>query len=145
MQRESLIKAMRKNGPDVWQLRRSEKVKMRGVSIEVAIGMIEQYSDAAKARQLAAQVIANPGFLISRPILAAMTVADLCKRFQYRELAQNDVWRSHSTTRNYVFYLNKWIILRWKDYALAEVRTLGVKAWLRSPPVDQKHLRQFAR
>jgi site-specific recombinase XerD len=45
------------------------------------------------------------------------------------------VWRSHSTTRNYIFYLNKWIIPRWKNYELADVRTVEVEAWLRSLPL----------
>jgi integrase len=64
-----------------------------------------------------------------------MTVADLAKHFQHRELAQNDVWRSHSTTRNYNFYLNKWIIPRWQNHELTEVRTVEVEAWLRSLPL----------
>src|SRR3984885_12484776 len=73
-----------------------------------------------------------PGSISPPPTQAAMTVADLCKHFQHRELAQNDAWRSHSTTRNYILYLNKWIIPRWKNYQLAEVRTVEVEAWLRS-------------
>jgi integrase len=61
-----------------------------------------------------------------------MTVAELCEHFQHRELAQTDVWRSYSTKRTYIFYLHKWIIPRWKDYELADVRTVEVEAWLRS-------------
>jgi integrase len=61
-----------------------------------------------------------------------MTVGELSKHFQHRELAQNDVWRSYSTRRNYIFYLNKWIVPRWKDYKLTEVRTVEVESWLRS-------------
>lgn len=133
MQRGSLVKAERKNGPDVWQFRWSEKGgDGRRVYRKRVIGTIEQYSDAAEVRQLAARIIAMPGSINSRPTQAAMTVADLCKHFQHRELAQNDAWRSHSTTRNYIFYLNKWIIPRWKNYQLAEVRTVEVDAWLRS-------------
>ena len=45
------------------------------------------------------------------------------------------MWRSYSTRRNYTFYLNKWIIPRWKDYELADVRTVEVEAWLRSLPL----------
>ena len=133
---EALAKAERKNGPDVWQFRWSEKGgDGRRVYRKRVIGTIEQYSDAAEVRQLAARIIAMPGSINSRPTQAAMTVADLCKHFQHRELAQNDVWRSHSTTRNYIFYLNKWIAPRWQSYELAEVRTVEVEAWLRSLPV----------
>ena len=133
MQRGSLVKVARKNGPDVWQFRWSEKGgDGRRVYRKRVIGTIEQYFDTAEARRLAACIIAKPAFLNSRPTPAAMTVADLCRHFQHRELAQNDVWRSHSTTRNYIFYLNKWIIPRWQNYELAEVRTVEVEAWLRS-------------
>jgi integrase len=95
------------------------------------IGTIEQYSDAAEAQQLAARIIAKPSYPDSRPA-PHMTVAELCEHFQHRELAQTDVWRSYSTKRTYIFYLNKWIIPRWKDYELAAVRTVEVEAWLRS-------------
>jgi integrase len=136
MQQGSLIKAERKNGPDVWQFRWSEKGgDGRRVYRKGVIGTIEQYFDAAEARRLAARIIAKPGFLKSRPTSAAMTVVDLAKHFQHRELAQNDVWRSHSTTRNYNFYLNKWIIPRWQNYELTQVRTVEVEAWLGSLPL----------
>jgi len=50
MQRERLIKVMRKNGPDVWQLRRSDKVKMRGVSIGGGNRNDRLYSETRWAR-----------------------------------------------------------------------------------------------
>jgi integrase len=135
MQRGSLIKAERKNGPDAWQFRWSEKGgDGRRVYRKRVIGTVEQYSDAAAVQQLAARIIAKPSSPDFRPILA-MTVAELCEHFQHRELAQNEVWRSHSTRRNYIFYLNKWIIPRWKDYELAAVRTVEVEAWLRNLPL----------
>ncbi len=65
MQRGSLVKAERKNGPDVWQFRWSEKGgDGRRVYRKRVIGTIEQYSDAAVARQLAARIIAKPNSLI---------------------------------------------------------------------------------
>jgi integrase len=135
MQRGSLVQAKRKNGPDVWQLRWSDKNgDGRRVYRKRVIGTIEQYSDTAAAPQLAARIIAKPSSLDFRST-SAMTVAELCEHFQHHELAQNDVWRSYSTRRNYIFYLNKWIIPRWKDYQLAEVRTVEVEAWLRSLPL----------
>lgn len=30
-----------------------------------------------------------------------------CEHFKHRELAENDVWRSHSTRRSYVFYFEQ--------------------------------------
>ena len=50
MQRGNLVKVARKNGPDVWQFRWSEKGgDGRRVYRKRVIGTIEQYSDAAEA------------------------------------------------------------------------------------------------
>jgi hypothetical protein len=137
--REEAIYATRKPGEGrakewsrCWQFRWSEKGGVgRRVYRKRVIGTIEQYSDAAEAQQLAARIIAKPSYPDSRPA-PHMTVAELCEHFQHRELAQTDVWRSYSTKRSYIFYLHKWIIPRWKDYELADVRTVEVEAWLRS-------------
>jgi hypothetical protein len=73
MQRGSLVQTKRKNGPDVWQFRWSEKGgDGRRVYRKRVIGTIEQYSDATEARQLAARIIAKPDFLNPRPTLDAM-------------------------------------------------------------------------
>jgi integrase len=79
------VQSKRKNDPDVWQFRWSEKGgDGRRVYRKRVIGTIEQYFDAAEARRLAARIIATHGFLNSRPTPAAMTVADLCMHFQHR-------------------------------------------------------------
>jgi integrase len=57
------------------------------------------------------------------------------QHFQHRELARDDNWRSYSTRRNYEFNLRKWIIPRWGNYELGEVRTIEVESWLRSLPL----------
>jgi integrase len=68
MQRGSLVKAERKNGPDVWQFRWSEKGgDGRRVYRKRGIGTIENYSNAAEAPQLAARIIAKPSVLDFRP------------------------------------------------------------------------------
>ena len=125
------MKAKRKNGPDVWQFRWSEKRgNGRRAYRKRVIGTIEQYSDAAAAQQLAARIIARPKSLVSRPA-PPMTIAELCEHFQHHELSQSDAFRSHSTRRNYIFYLNKWIIPRRKDYELARRKPLWGQAILR--------------
>ena len=64
-----------------------------------------------------------------------MTIAELNNHFQLRELAHDDNWRSYSTRRNYKFYLERWIIPRWGNYQLGQVRTIEVESWLRSLPL----------
>jgi integrase len=63
-----------------------------------------------------------------------MTMAELCHHFEQQELTKDDPWRSYSTKRNYLFYLRRWIIPRWGQYELGEVRTIEVESWLRSLP-----------
>jgi hypothetical protein len=88
MQRGSLAKAERKNGPDVWQFRWSEKgADGRRVYRKRVIGTIEQYSDAAEAQQSAAGIIAGHRSE-SQTAPAPMTMGELCKHFQRRKLAQ---------------------------------------------------------
>jgi hypothetical protein len=135
MQRGSLVKAKRKNGPVVWQFRWSEKGGDGGrVYRKRVIGTIEQYSDAAVAQQLAESIITRSRSLVSRPA-PPMTLAEICTHFEHHELAQTDVWRSHSTKRNYILYLHKWVIPPWNKYKLADVRTVEVEAWLRNLPL----------
>jgi hypothetical protein len=123
VRRGSLVKAERKNGPDVWQFRWSEKggdrrrvYRKPGDRNNRAIFRC-CWGSANRAR-----IIAKPSSLDSRSA-PQMMVAELCEHFQHRELAHNDVWRSYSMKRTHFFYLNKWIIPRWKDYELVAART----------------------
>jgi integrase len=136
MQQGSLIRSVRKHGPDVWQFRWSETGgNGERVYRKRVIGTVEQYSDAVEARRFAAGILAMPSRadLPTKPV--AMTIAELGQHFQHRELTRDDNWRSYSTRRNYEFNLRKWIIPRWGDYELGEVRTIEVESWLRSLPL----------
>ena len=136
MQHGSLLRSVRKHGPDVWQFRRSETGgNGQRVYRKRVIGTVEQYSDAMEARQSVAGILAvpRPVDLPTKP--AAITIAELGKHFQQRELARDDCWRSYSTRRNCEFNLGKWIIPRWGNYELGEVRTIEVESWLRSLPL----------
>ena len=136
MQQGSLIRSNRKYGPDVWQFRWSETGgNGQRVYRKRVIGTVEQYPDPVEARRSAAGILAMPRPVDLQTTPAAMTVAELGKHFQHRELARDDSWRSYSTRRNYEFNLGKWIIPRWGKYELGEVRTIEVESWLRSLPL----------
>jgi hypothetical protein len=61
MQHGSLIRSIRKHGPDVWQFRWSETGgNGKRVYRKRVIGTVEQYSDAVEARRFAAGTIAMP-------------------------------------------------------------------------------------
>lgn len=64
-----------------------------------------------------------------------MTVAQLCSHFVQRELCLTNNWRSYSTKSIYKVYLNRWVIPKWGERPLSDVRTIEVESWLRSLPV----------
>ena len=64
-----------------------------------------------------------------------MTVAQLCSHFEQRELCAANTWRSYSTKSVYKVYLNRWVIPKWSEHLLSDIRTIEVESWLRGLPV----------
>jgi integrase len=62
----------------------------------------------------------------------SMTVAQLCSHFDQRELCLGNTWRSYSTKQIYKVYLRRWIVPRWAEHLLSDIRTIEVESWLRS-------------
>lgn len=113
MQRGSIIKVERKQGPAVWQFRWSDKgPEGKRIYRKRVIGTVDEYEDADAARRFAKGLCSELTHSELRAKPAMMTVTALCKHFQHRELANDDSWRSYSTRRNYCFYLNRWVIPR---------------------------------
>lgn len=72
----------------------------------------------------------NAGRCRSKP--ASMTMAQLCSHFDQCELCLGNTWRSYSTKHIYKVYLRRWIVPRWGDYLLSDIRAVEVESWLRS-------------
>ncbi len=136
MQRGSLALVSRKEGPDVWQFRWSEK-DLHGVRVQRkrVIGTVERYPDGAAARTAMTIVLAELNSGRARISCSSITVAQLCDHFEQRELTRDNTWRSYSTKKTYQAYLNRWILPHWRRYELAEVRTIQVESWLRRLPL----------
>ena len=136
MQRGSLALVSRKEGPDVWQFRWSEK-DLHGVRVQRkrVIGTVERYPDGAAARTAMTIVLAELNSGKARISCSSITVAQLCDHFEQRELTRDNTWRSYSTKKTYQAYLNRWILPHWRRYELAEVRTIQVESWLRRLPL----------
>jgi integrase len=136
MQRGSLALLSRKEGPDVWQFRWSEK-DLHGARIQRkrVIGTVERYPDGAAARTAMTIVLAELNSGKARISRGSITVAQLCDHFEQRELTRDNTWRSYSTKKTYQAYLNHWILPHWRRYELAEVRTIQVESWLRLLPL----------
>ena len=54
------------------------------------------------------------------------------QHFEQRELCLSNTWRSYSTKHIYKVYLGNWIIPRWGEHLLSDIRTIEVESWLRS-------------
>jgi integrase len=136
MQRGSLALLSRKEGPDVWQFRWSEK-DLHGARIQRkrVIGTVERYPDGAAARTAMTIVLAELNSGKARISCGSITVAQLCDHFEQRELTRDNTWRSYSTKKTYQAYLNRWVLPHWRHYELAEVRTIQVESWLRRLPL----------
>jgi integrase len=133
MQQGSIIRCERKHGPAVWQFRWSETGPQgQRVYRKRVVGTVEEYANSEAVRESVKVLIAKPSATYRHMKPAAMTVGELCQHFQQRELVQDDNWRSYSTRKNYSFLLKRWIIPRWGNYELSEVRTIEVESWLRS-------------
>lgn len=61
----------------------------------------------------------------------SITLADLSRHYQQRELVDHNSRIAFSTKRAYAGYLEKWIEPRWGRYALSEIRATEVELWLR--------------
>jgi integrase len=136
MQRGSLARVGRKEGPAVWQFRWSEK-DLRGVRVQRkrVIGTVERYPNEAAARTAMAIFLAELNSGKARISSRSITVAQLCDHFEQREQTRDNTWRSYSTKKTYQAYLNRWVLPHWRQYELAEVRTIQVESWLRRLPL----------
>jgi hypothetical protein len=68
----------------------------------------------------------------------SITVAQLADHFQQRELGCSNGRISYSTKKAYQGYLGKWIVPRWGDYILPNIKAVEVELWL-------KHLQRAPR
>jgi integrase len=136
MQRGSLAMVTRKERPAVWQFRWSEKgLDGARVQRKRVIGTIERYPNEATARAAMTVLLEEVNSVKARSRTRSITVAQLCDHFEQRELAKDNTWRSHATKKTYQAYLTRWIRPHWRQYELAEVRTIQVECWLRRLPL----------
>lgn len=136
MQRGSISRSSRKQGPDVWQFRWSER-GLHGERIyrKRVIGTVAEYSDADAARAAVTALLREINSDDPRKDSCRMTVAEACDHFEQRELGKENNWRSYSTKKAYRVYLKRWIIPHWGTIALSAVRPIAVELWLRRLPL----------
>ncbi|WP_246153744.1 tyrosine-type recombinase/integrase [Terriglobus albidus] len=131
MQQGSVIQASRKNGPDVWLFRWSEKdLGGRRVYRKRVIGTISDYVDEEAVRQASIGILSEVNVRSSQERIGFITVDQLCEHFEQREIRSGLSLWSISTERTYRGYIRRWIRPRWGSLSLDEIKAVEVEAWL---------------
>ena len=115
MQRGSMQRSRRKEGPDVWQFRWSETSSDgKRLYRKKIVGTVEQYPDEDAARRSVLGLVSEINADARPTNSGAKTVAQLCDHFEQRELAKENTWRSHATKKIYKAYLSRWVRRHWQ-------------------------------
>jgi integrase len=132
MQEGSVIREHRKLGPDVWSYRWWESgPNGNRVHRRIVLGTAEQLRDLSSARQMTTGLMWEINATDIRMAGTSITVAQLADHFQQRELGCSNGRISYSTKKAYQGYLGKWIVPRWGDYILPNIKAVEVELWLK--------------
>ena len=136
MQNGSVTRRNRKRHSDIWQFRWWEKTSDgKKTYRRRQIGTVDQIPDLDTARKAACLLVPDLNARMAKSKSASMTIAQLCSHFEQCELCLTNTWRSYSTKNIYKVYLKRWIIPKWSEHLLTDIRTIEVESWLRSLPI----------
>jgi integrase len=132
MQDGSVSIESRKRGPDVWCFRwREPGAGSRRIHRRIVLGTAEDLQNLASARNMAIGLRHEINSNDVRLQKESITLADLSRHYQQRELADRNSRIAYSTKRAYAGYLTKWIEPRWGRYTLSDIRAVEVELWLK--------------
>ena len=131
-QQGNLQLAERKRGPRAWEYRWYESLadgsrKRRSL----VVGSVEQYPNEASAKRAVASLLVNINAESPRFSLEAVSVQTLVEHYREKELGK-DSNKTFATCETYQGYFRKWILPRWGNYRLKDVKSVAVEEWLRS-------------
>ena len=135
MQRGSLIRRARSSHSEVWEFRwREPGPTGTRCHRRIVVGSTDQIADESAARQAVAalQIEINQSMKSIQP---AISIGDLVKHFQQRELRTGFASRTFSTRNTNEGYLRKWIVPRWSEHPVDTLKAGEVELWLRSLPL----------
>jgi integrase len=133
MQDGSVTVERRKREPNVWCFRwREGGPDGRIIHRRIVLGTADDLKSIASARKAVVGLKREINLNDVRIRKELITLADLSRHFQQRELARGDTRIAYSTRKAYEGYLRKWIEPRWGEYRLFEIRAVEVESWLKS-------------
>lgn len=133
MQDGSVTVEHRKRGPDVWSYRwREAGPDGRKVHRRIVLGSADDLKSLASARKMVVGLRREINVNDCRVRKESITLDDLSRHYQQRELVDRNSRISYSTKRIYAGYLKKWIEPRWGSYTLSEITAVEVELWLKN-------------
>ena len=131
-QQGSVQREKRRNGPDVWIFRWWEtgsdgKNKYR----KAIVGSVETLTNEASALKAAQALRIDANQQTPQTEVGPDTVAALVAHYRLKELANDRNGRKAFSTRAaYEYNLTNWILPRWGDHKLDQVKPVSVEEWL---------------
>lgn len=127
-QKGSLLKQRRADGRTEWVLRyRTTSPDGRRVQRQVIVGSTKDYPTESRAQKAADQlrVAINSLSRVQTP-----AVGEVARHFKKIELAEESKGRSWATKQNYGEVLDLYILPRWENVRMTDVKTTEVEGWL---------------
>lgn len=126
-----LTREKRKRGPDVWVFlwrETSENGKRR--QKKLLIGTVKEFTSLAAAQRTVAVLKADINKECGPQTISRVTLTfgQLTEHYLQKELPK----KAYSTGAAYQNYLNNWILPRWRDYRLRDLKAIAVEEWLGS-------------
>src|SRR5260370_38919984 len=128
MQKGSLIRSSRRQGPDVWEYRwrescAGEKRKHR----RIVIGSLDILRDESAALKAIAALRRDININDRRSRTKPLGLAELVAHYRQKELATDNEWKTLSTRVTYEGYLRKWIVTRWRSRNFSAISACAVE------------------
>jgi len=131
-QNGSIRREERKNGPAVWVYRwREQDVNGKLVHRKIQVGDIKKHPTESSVHAVADALRLTINNRCAQRSLQRTTVNTLWEHYSQEELPL----KALSTQDAYTVYTNNWIIPRWGDLPLEQVKTVEVERWLRAADV----------
>ena len=131
-QQGSVQREKRRKGPDIWIFRWWE-TGPDGTSKyrKAQVGSVLSYTTEASALKAAQALRIDANQQTPQAEGGPSTIAELIAHYRLKELAGDDQGRKAFSTRAaYECYLKTWIIPRWGDHRLDQVKPVAVEEWL---------------
>jgi integrase len=133
-QQGSVQREKRRKGPDVWVYRWYE-VGSDGESKyrKAIVGTVLTFPTEAVALKAAQALRIDANQQTPKAEGGPSTIAELVAHYRLKELAgERNGRKAFSTRAGYECYLDNWILPRWQDHKLDQVKPVAVEAWLDS-------------